>query len=392
MSMTKWTGQQLLALTLGSLLPLGAAQACGPEFPYRLLDDRSNALQELPEGNFAFEISRLGQSIPGLARAGSATLDPYWDDSSQQYLDARVAVEKQQLSAEQFALISQLRTLTDARQADSQGASLPAELRLYTAGAVAFTQQDMALAADYFRQVLALPAAERPLRSSWAAYSLGRSLSSLAVSALDDHLDDAAMIQRRQQLRDQARQAYQQTRTLSIGGFSDPLELGIASLGEEARLKLEENDWDSAIRLYASQSKLGSSTGYSSIRQLTSQLLAKPDAELLPLLATPQVQQLLVAQLFSRLGFYYDAQPSNKNLIHLLLRVDIARPENADRLAALAYQQGDYASAKRFSAQAGDSGLAWWLRAKLALRDGDKVAATQAYAKAAKAFPADEDW
>ncbi|MEK1907751.1 MAG: hypothetical protein AAAB13_18375, partial [Pseudomonas sp.] len=42
--------------------------------------------------------------------------------------------------------------------------------------------------------------------------------------------------------------------------------------------------------------------------------------------------------------------------------------------------------------QAGDSGLAWWLRAKLALRDGDKVAATQAYAKAAKAFPADEDW
>src|SRR5690606_6101871 len=36
--------------------------------------------------------------------------------------------------------------------------------------------------------------------------------------------------------------------------------------------------------------------------------------------------------------------------------------------------------------------LAWWLRAKLALRDGDKVAAAAAYAKAAQAFPQTESW
>lgn len=41
---------------------------------------------------------------------------------------------------------------------------------------------------------------------------------------------------------------------------------------------------------------------------------------------------------------------------------------------------------------AGDGGLAWWLRAKMALRDGDVKAATAAYAKAAAAFPTDESW
>lgn len=392
MSSAKRHSPHLLALALASLLPLGAAQACGPDFPYRLLNDRGNALGELPEGSFAFEIKRLGQSIPGLAQAGDATLAPYWDDSSEQYLDARVAVEKQQLSAEQFALIGLLRELGDAHQAESQGASLPAELRLYSAGAVAFAQQDMALAADYFRRVLALPAAERPLRSTWAAYSLGRALSSLAVSAPDSVLDDAALLQRQQQLREQALLAYQQTRELSIAGLSDPLELGIASLGEEARLQLEDNDWASAIRLYATQSRLGSSTGYSSLRQLTWTLGAKSDAELLPLLASLEVQQLLAAQLFSRIDDYDSHSKQSQRLLGLLQRSEHLRPELADRLAALTYQQGDYAGARRLLEQAGDSGLAWWLRAKLALQAGDQDAASKAYAQAAKAFPEEEDW
>lgn len=56
------------------------------------------------------------------------------------------------------------------------------------------------------------------------------------------------------------------------------------------------------------------------------------------------------------------------------------------------YQRGDYASAKAFLENAGDGGLAWWLRAKLAVRDGDKNAAAAAYAKAAQAFPQNEDW
>ncbi len=392
MSSSKPLNQSLLALAIATLLPLGSAQACGPDFPYRLLNDRGNALSQLPEGSFSVEIKRLGLSISGLKPSSEATIAPYWDDSSQQYLDARLAAEKQQLSAEQFALSNQLRSLSDAHQAEIQGASLPAELRLYTAGAVAFTQQDMALAAEYFRRVLTLPAAERPLRSTWAAYTLGRALSSLAVSAPASVLDDAALLQRQHDLQAQAQQAYQQARELSIAGFSDPLELGIASLGEEARLRLQDNDWPGAIRLYASQAKLDSTTGYSSLRQLTWTLNAKSDEELLPLLASLEVQQLLAAQLFSRIDGSDSQSPQSQRLLGLLQRSGQVRPELADRLAALSYQQGDYAGARRLLEQAGDSGLAWWLRAKLALQAGDKAAAGKAYAQAAKAFPADEDW
>ena len=43
----------------------------------------------------------------------------------------------------------------------------------------------------------------------------------------------------------------------------------MASLGEEARLALDEGDWNSAITLYASQASQASPTGYSSLRQLT---------------------------------------------------------------------------------------------------------------------------
>lgn len=392
MSSFKRPHQQLLAVTIASLLPLGTTLACGPEFPYRLLEDRSTTLSQLPEGNFAMEIKRLGQNIEGLSPSTEATIAPYWDDSSQQYLDARVAAEKQQLNTAQFELIGRLRSLADARQAETEGATLPTELRLYTAGAVAFTQQDLRLAADYFQRVLALPAAERPLRSTWAAYSLGRTLSSLAISAPDSELDDAALLQRQQALLAQAHQAYQQARTLSRSGFSDPLELGIASLGEEARLQLDANDWPGAIRLYASQARLGSTTGYSSLRQLTWALNDKSDAELQELLASQEVQQLLAAQLFSRIDDYDNHDKQSQRLLSLLQAHKPLLPALADRLAALSYQQGDYAAARRLVEQAGDSGLAWWVRAKLALQSGDKAAAVNAYAKAAKAFPEDEDW
>lgn len=382
------SSRTLLALAIASLLPLGMANACGPEFPYRLLSDRAGALDELPEGNFAFEVTRLGQPVPGLAKAGTATLEPYWDEDNQRYMDARVGVERAQLSAEEHSLVTRLRSLEDARQVEADGASLAPELRLYTAGAVAFAQSDMALATEYFRRVLALPATERARRSTWAAYSLGRALAVLAVSAADTVLDETAALQRRQELRQQAREAFRQTREMSIDGLDDPLDLGVASLGEEARLALDEGDWNTAITLYASQASQASPTGYSSLRQLTWALTRMPAEQLHPLLDRPAVQQLLVAQLFSRLDVQDQDIP---RLLEILSRAPV-QPQIADRLAALSYQRGDYNSTRAFLEHANDGGLTWWLRAKLALQVGDKAAAASAYAQAAKAFPADESW
>jgi hypothetical protein len=369
-------------------LPLGSALACGPDFALRLLDNRVQTLSQLPETSFNAEINRLGQRIAGLKSATEVTYNPdsHYDELPTDQ-EPRTKAEQSGLSAEQQILVAQLRQLTDARLAETQGASLPFELNLYTAGAVAFTTGDHGLAAAYFKKVLSLPAGERPLRSTWAAYSLGRAL--FAMSSEAGNTDE----QSRLQVLAQARQAFEQARQLSIEGFSDPLELGIASLGEEARVAKTSGDWDSAIRLYATQNLQGSAVGYTSLKLLASELSVMPEDQLAPLLTGKSVQQLVTASLISRLGWSFgDQPPGEQTLVKLLQRSTVGSLDNADRLAALNYQNGDYPSAKVFLEHAGDSGLAWWLRAKLALRDGDKTAAVSAYAKASQAFPKDESW
>ena len=75
------SSRTLLALAIAGLLPLATAQACGPEFPYRLLSDRAGALGELPEGNFTFEVSRLGHllaSHDGVSLCYRRRLDGDW--------------------------------------------------------------------------------------------------------------------------------------------------------------------------------------------------------------------------------------------------------------------------------------------------------------------------
>jgi hypothetical protein len=368
--------RHLLCLSLS--LPLGSALACGPDFPMRLLDNRGQSLAELPEGNFSFEVSRLGQAIAGLKNVSQTVYSMDTSDYAQQ----RSQAEQTGLNAEQQTLVTQLRSLTDARQVEEHGASLPAEMKLYLAGAVAFSAGDHGLAAEYFQKVLALPAGQRSLRSTWAAYSLGRALFAMRSQAGAGP-----------GLLTQSRQAFEQTRQLSVDGFSDPLELGVASLGEEARVALTEGNWNHAIELYATQNLHGSAVGYTSLKLLMADLAAMPEDQLTGLLKGKPVQQLVTASLISRLGWSFGDQPPNQQkLIKLLQSSTRGSLDNADRLAAMNYQQGDYASAKGLLEHAGDAGLAWWLRAKLAVRDGDKSAAAAAYAKAAQAFPQNESW
>jgi hypothetical protein len=344
----------------------------------RLLDNRGQSLAELPEGNFSFEVSRLGHAINGLKNVTAGA--DYSDEPDSVAL--RDQAEQVGLSAEQQVLVKHLRSLTDARQVETEGAQLPPELRWYLAGAVAFGAGDSALAASYFKKVLALPAEQRATRSTWAAYSLGRAL--FAMSAEADAAPD---------LLEQSAKAFEQTRQLSIDGFSDPLELGVASLGEEARVVRTAGDWNRAIELYATQNLHGSAVGYTSLKLLMADLMTLPEDQVAELLKGQPVQQLVTASLISRLGWSFGDQPATEQkMIKLLQNSTRGSLDNADRLAAMNYQQGDYASAKAFLEHAGDGGLAWWLRAKLAVRDGDKTAAAAAYAKAAQAFPQNESW
>ena len=131
----------------------------------------------------------------------------------------------------------------------------------------------------------------------------------------------------------QSRKAFEQTRKLSIDGFSDPLELGVASLGEQARVARTEGDWNSAIELYAAQNRHGSGVGYTSLKLLVADLLAMPEAQLKPLLDGKPVQQLITASLISRLNWSFgDQPPAEQKMIKLLQASTRGSLQHADVL------------------------------------------------------------
>jgi hypothetical protein len=236
---------------------------------------------------------------------------------------------------------------------------LASERALYDDGARAWKQGDSAAAEKSWRKLLALPKAERINRSTWAAYMLGRATEDPKWFAL--------------------------TRTLARDGFDDELGLAAASLGDEAKLDLIARKDAAAVHLYAEQAALGSTSGYASLL-LVARALVNDEPRLAKSLRDPIVQRLVVTYLFTRGLDEIDATSSTK-----LLRAlgDINDVAGADRIAAAAYRAGQYDLAAKFVAKS-SSGLASWVKAKLALRAGDEQLAANWLAMASSQFSHDE--
>lgn len=376
---------QLCQILLSSSLLLGAtSHACGPDFAWRLLEHRNVTMQELPETNFQYEMSQWATPLKGLPVIPTTT--ETWLEADA--LSAQMLAEKRKLSPSQFSQLQTLRpqlgTLTDAELRQST-AGFPVSSQLYLLGAAAFQQGQLTLAEDYFLQVLALPKTLQHPYDLWALYSLARSY-------------------RLQGVPDAALQTFDKLQQQVSAGAADPLNLAISSLGEQARLHLEQQAWGTAIQRYAQQYAQGDISGYASLKLLAKQLINLPTAQLEPLLTDPNVQRLLVAWLLSTFSNYgYDNTSGilseaqigqHQQVVRLLAAQPIlnSSPAQLEKLAALLYQNGQYDSTAALLPKLGDGGLAWWLRAKMALRAGKLDQARAAYAKAAQAFPKDQIW
>lgn len=356
----------LALLTMLGSTALSPAQACGPDFPLQLLSDRGLHLQTLPEPAFALAVLPLA-SVTVQWPQPEKIFSSQYDWQQQRLISATEQAEQQLLPQQQAELVKQMRAQPDADAALKLGAALPAELRLYTAAAVAF-ERAPEQATALFEQLLALPAAEQQQRRSWALYSLAR------LQASEGKRDSAILL-------------FQQLREEVSKGLNDPLQLAVASFGEEARLYLNQQDWQQAIGLYASQAQWQES-GRASLKQLAGQLLQMPDAGLQPLLSQPKVSRLLSIYLLTQLqSLSYSAPEQLSRLLQLLQQTPALQLPNALELAAISYQQGQYQNAEHLLAQASDMPLKWWLTAKLALRNQQLDQAAAAYAKASKAFP-----
>lgn len=367
------------SIVLAMLALSSPVYACGPDFPMRLLADRTTTLNEFPESNFDFEAKHFLKPQTELSIfTGESN---YGGTDAEALLNSRNAVEQKSLSPDDWALVQRLRTLSPT-DVETQGAALPAELRLYLAGATALQQGDQATAQQYFQQVLLLPAKEQKQHALWALYTLGRLQAQQG--------NDAAAIQN-----------FQQVRARVKAGAVDDLALAVDSFGEEARIYKNQQNWSQAIALYAAQSAQGDASGVASLKMIATQLMALPSEQLQPLLSDLWVERLLTSWLLSNFSQYgYQSSDSLSpiqqkyyhQVVQALAQTQHVQPVLAERLAALMYQNADYGSAAKMLPYAGDGGLAWWVRAKIALREGKLTEARAAYAKAAHSFPKNEEW
>lgn len=314
---------------LAWLAPARSARACGPDFPPHLLADRASTLADLPQGAFALEASRF---LPK--------------------------------PADTFPVVE------DGEPEDARTGGGAQETALYTAGAKAFEAGNLPRARARFQEVLALPAEERKRFSTFAAFMLGR------TAAQDD----------------EARRRYAEVRERVRQGFDDPLGLAVASLGQEARLLLEQGDDAGALRLYAEQAAHGSGSAVNSLL-MVARALTGDEARLKAALKDPLAQRVMATFVWTHgQDWVWGNLPEHGGLKGVLEAL-AALPEvaGADRLAAGAWRAGRFDLAERFAGQE-DTPLASWVKAKLAIRRGDRAAAEEHLEKAAAGLPESEDW
>jgi tetratricopeptide (TPR) repeat protein len=386
-------------LVIGAVIAaacLGVALACGPNFPWQLLDNRDQTVADPVGLGFNFEASRL-VTAPKDGLKVVELEDPTWGYREPAVPEA-VTFERQEAESDvwrdlqpgadldvqaRLAKLELARRAADGEAARAAGVGLPLAVLDYIAGAVEYRAVNFDEALRFFQAIDRRPPDQRRIREVAAAYMQGRIYQRLGEFA-------------------KARAAFQATRRAAEAGAPDPQGLAVASLGEEALVDLVEAglskpEWAippldvdeaakqrliaNAVRLYAEQASRGSKMALLSLREVV-RLLLKDDAALKRAAADPLIRRLLVAYVVARDGAtVWDEGPygNDSESVVSISEAVLSTPApsagpDRDRLAALAYQTGRYDLAEKLTVQAsGPLGL--WIRAKLALRRDERAAA-----------------
>ena len=397
--------RRIVIAALVGLSGIGGALACGPFFPWQLLEDREATLSDPPVGlGFMSQLKNLVPPPQGTLKAvdhiddeDARKLEPMQVEEDEAKSDAWRTLIEQPLSENAYlAKLSKARRATTADETLAAGDGLPAAVLEYIAGANAFDDKKFEVALAHFQAIDRLPPQQRRIREVAAAFMQGR-----AHRELGDFVA--------------ARAAFHAAHDLALAGAPDPMGLGVASLGEEARTDLITTnliDWKpgtalsddadrliaQAVRLYAEQAARGSKIGSMSLRDVAA-MLAWLDSDVLAKMSVDlAVRRLLVAYCITNddASVWDDAINGSRDdasttiITALLAHPDPVAGDDIDRLAMLAYQTGHYSEAEKLTA-ATDRALGLGVRAKLALRRGDRAAAIRDWGAAVKATSNDLD-
>lgn len=400
MSYRKIPARAALVAFLASSLGAFALWACGPFFPPWLLNDEAGILEApttwlrdalqplLPAAKPAFapvvdEKGPIQQTAAADRKDLETALAGLSPERRQAVLDSYIKV-RDAIAAYKEKEATWKQEVATAYEPPPRPAplaplavppGLPGELDDYLRGAIAYHQGKLDVARAAWEKLLARPAQERRLRSTWAAFMLGK-------TALAN--DPAAAIR-----------GFERTRELASQGFPDPLGLAEASLGWQARAEMNRQRFDEALTLYLQQMKTGDPMAVQSIRLTARKLLGDP-AALSKAARSPAARPILTAYVLSRWDRTdYDGplDPAPARIwLDAVRAAGIRQVENADRLAWIAYRAGDFAAAEEWLRRApAEAPMARWIRAKLLLRAGKLAEAEALLAQAASGLPATAD-
>jgi len=417
--------RRVLSSALAGLFFVSTASfGCGPDFPNTLLDRGEQPLLNAPEVRFQAEIERMKLVAP--THRAKPAADPVWQSIEADMADLRLALSKADVPVETResivqshkeqrerlerlaeALVSSLTNKTgqpkgwtpDSGPRPQIVPGLPGEFADYFRGAIAWHSGEIAEARSAWTALLKRPPAERPFKSTWAAFMLGKSWED------EDGRRAAAY--------------YQSVRSLAQAGFADSLGLAASSLGWEARLHLRGERFAPAIDLYLEQAASGDPTAITSLRWVASGALER--GALRALATHPRAQRVITAYVIAG-GWAKAPRDVDSSVreatLHLLEKAaskasilpapkpswhNFKRPvllwleaveaasvndvDSAEVLALAAYQAGEMETAQRWLNRARSTPVAQWLQAKLYLRAGKVDAAASLLAQVCKLFP-----
>lgn len=373
----------LIAVVL--FLGNAALQACGPFFPQWLVTDEAAILEapttwlkdalEAKPSNFDWNRPK-----PKLKAVLPPEQGPHRQTAEVDQRDLETATSNRTLTAKYAEVRESLAQYGDAVASWRQEAAwadpppprpeppagltvpvgLPGEFDDYLRGAIAYHQGRFQAAQGAWKKLLDRPAAERRLRSTWAAYMLGR------IGLQNDPRTGGPVDP------EGAIQWFERTRELAEQGFADPLGLATASLGWQARADLALKRPDKALVLYLGQVQAGDPRAVQSIRTTSFKLLNEPQS-LKQIAASDDARPIMNAYVISRWDRVdYDGPLDPAPARKWLEAIKAVQPKNvadADRLAWICYRAGDFACAEEWLKRASGP-MADWIQAKLLLRAG----------------------
>ena len=248
---------------------------------------------------------------------------------------------------------------------------LPDEFADYLGATVAWRNPDIkdkSGAREAWLRILSAPREKRHFRSTWAAYMLGRSCEKESP--------------------EKAIEYYQKVRALAHTGFADSLGLAAESFGWEARMYLNQTNYERAAELYLEQLATGDNSARGSLLVVV-ESLAFTSTNLFNVFARhPKLSRVMTGHFISAEGEVSSDRQSGIVDAWLTAARDASRtdPDTSEELALAAYKNNDWETAQYWIDHSDSSPTAQWLQAKLFLRSGKTNEALRYLEKAQRLF------